>query len=394
MNKYLYLLSLFVFISCGSSKKANEALNTGNYYNAINTSIAKLADNKTRKSNQQYITILEDAFTKNVQRELERINFLKKENNPANYAQIYDLYMNLNDVQERIKPLLPLYLNDENREATFNFKSYSDQILGAKTKLASYLYDNASNLLNNAVNKYDYRKAYDDLTYLDELNPNYKDVHEKIELAYNKGLDYVVVDLINDTDKVLPRQLEDDLLNFNTYGLNDLWTVYHTNPQRNMRYDYELRIKFNDILISPEQVSEKEIIKEKQVKDGWEYLTGDDGKVVKDSLGNAIKVDKYRTVTCNFYRFSQHKDVQIAGTVSYFDLQTKQQINSYPLASGFVFENDYANYRGDKRALDDSLTKLLSAKAVPFPSNEQMIYDAGEDLKNKIKSILIRYKFN
>lgn len=394
MNKYLILLSLLFFISCGSSKKAKEALNTGNYYNAINTSIARLADNKTRKSNQQYIAILEDAFTKNAQRELEKITFLKKENNPTNYAQIYDLYMNLNDVQERIKPLLPLYLNDENREATFNFKNYSDQILSAKTKLASYLYENASNLLNNAVNKYDYRKAYDDLTYLDELNPNYEDVHEKIELAYNKGLDYVVVDLINDTDKVLPRQLEDDLLNFNTYGLNDLWTVYHTNPQRNMRYDYELRIKFNDILISPEQVSEKEIIKEKQVKDGWEYLTGDDGKVVKDSLGNAIKVDKYRTVTCNFYRFSQHKDVQIAGTVSYFDLQTKQQINSYPLASGFVFENDYANYRGDKRALDDSLTKLLSAKAVPFPSNEQMIYDAGEDLKNKIKSILIRYKFN
>jgi hypothetical protein len=32
-------------------------------------------------------------------------------------------------------------------------------------------------------------------------------------------------------------------------------------------------------------------------------------------------------------------------------------------------------------------------RAVPFPSNEQMVYDCGEDLKLKLKDILGRNKF-
>ena len=394
MKNVIYLFVSIILLSCGTAKKTREALNTGNYYNAINTSVDRIADNKTKKSNQQYIYMLEDAYAKNMQRELETIEFLKKENNPANYEQIYTIYGQLNNIQERIKPLLPLHLNDEQRDARFKFKDYTDAILGAKSNLSEYLYSNATKLINNASTKYDYRKAYDDLKYLEQINPGFKDVKSKIEFSYAKGLDYVMVHLFNQSDKVLPQRLEEDLLNFNTYGLDDLWTSYHSNPQKSINYDYDLQIHFNDIAIGPEQISEKQVIKEKQVKDGWEYLKNSKGQVVKDSLGNDIKVDKFRTATCNFYRFSQRKDVHIAGTVTYINLRTGQAINSYPLTSGFVFEHEYARYDGDKLALDDDMIKLTGLKAVPFPSNEQMIYDAGEDLKNNIKAIIKKYPFN
>jgi len=36
---------------------------------------------------------------------------------------------------------------------------------------------------------------------------------------------------------------------------------------------------------------------------------------------------------------------------------------------------------------------LLKYKHVPFPSNEQMIYDSGEDLKQKIKYIITNNQF-
>ena len=36
----------------------------------------------------------------------------------------------------------------------------------------------------------------------------------------------------------------------------------------------------------------------------------------------------------------------------------------------------------------------LNAREVPFPSNEQMVYDAGEDLKERLKSIVSQYQFN
>lgn len=390
----LYSIILVFLIACGGVKKTQEAINTGNYSTAINKSIKNLADNKTKKSNQPYVLLLEEAFKKYTQRELEHIAYLKKEGNPANYDAIYNSYTYLKNIQEQIKPLLPLQVYEENRNAKFSFTNYDNEILVAKDYLSDYLYNNSSELLMNAKYKEDYRNAYRDFKYLNELSPGYSDSKEKMEEAYIKGLDYVKVNMVNETEQIVPVRLEEELLNFNTYGLNDLWTQYHTNPLADVNYDYEMQVAFRAINISPEQIQEKQIIKEKQVKDGFEVLVDAEGRVIKDSLGNEIKVDRFRTVSCNFYQFTQLKSAQVTGNVSYIDLQNKQQLNSYPISSEFIFEHVYANYNGDKRALDNDLVPLLNRVAVPFPSNEQMVYDAGEDLKSKLKDIVIRQKFN
>ncbi len=395
MKKLLLLSGILLFmLSCGGVKKTQQAINTGNYMNAINSAVQKLAENKDKKSNQSYVLLLEEAFRKNTERELEHIAFLRKDGNPANLETIYKGYENLNRIQEAIKPLLPLRVNDENRNAEFSLTNYDNKIITTKNELSSYLYDNALNLLTNATNKYDYRKAYDDFEYLNEINPGYGDIRFKMEEAYQKGQDYVKVEMINNTEKIIPVKLEEELLNFNTFGLEDKWTKYHTNHLANIDYDYDMQIELREINISPEQVNEKQIIKEKQIKDGQKYLLDNEGNVVKDSLGNKIKVDKFKTVKCNFYQFTQFKTAQVTGQISYQDLETKQQLNSYPLTSEFVFEHVYANYDGDKRALENELVSLLNLAAVPFPSNEQMVYDAGEDLKNRIKGVITSHRFN
>lgn len=394
MKRILLLTAVSIFfISCSGVKKTQEAINTGNYLSVIQTSIKNLAANKTRKSNQPYISLLEDAFKKNTERELNQIAFYKKDGNAANFENIFNAYSRLKNIQEQIKPLLPLRITEENRNANFTMTNYDDKILSSKKQLAEYLYNNASNLLANAVNKDDYRRAYDDFNYLNELSPNYADSRLKIEEAHNKGIDYIKVKLINSTDKIIPVRLEDDLLNFNTYGLNDLWTAYHTQPMNNIVYDYEMEVDFREINISPEQIREKEFVKESQIKDGYKYVLDENDEVVLDEDGNKVKTDKFKTVRCNFYQFTQSKSAQVTGVVSFIDLNTKQQINTYPLASEFVFEHNYANYRGDKRALTSDLISMLSLKSVQFPSNEQMVYDAGESLKANLKNIITRHKF-
>ncbi len=395
MKKALLYLSVIVFlIACGGVKKTQEAINTGNYQQAINSALRNLADNKDKKGHQPYVLMLEEAFSKNMERELQNISYLEKDGNPANLEAIYKGYSQLKNIQQRIRPLLPLYLRDEGRDARFNFKNFDEVIIDSKDRLSEYLFDNALSLYNNASSKLDYRRAYEDFRYLDEINPGFGDTKEQMELAYQKGLDFVKVKMINDTQMVIPNRLEEELLNFNTYGLDDLWTQYHSNPLNEVKYDYEMQVAFRDINISPEQVNEKQFIKEKQVVDGYKYLEDENGNLVKDSLGNEIKVDNFKTVTCNYYQFTQQKLAQVTGTVSYIDLQTKQQLNTYPLASEFVFQHVYANYNGDRRALDNNLIALLNLGAVPFPSNEQMVYDAGEDLKARLKEIVVRHRFN
>ena len=248
--------------------------------------------------------------------------------------------------------------------------------------------------MNTASNKYDYRQAYDELKYLNEINPGYYNTVAKMEEAYQKGLDYVKVEVNNDTEQIIPKRLEEELLDFNTYGINNFWTTFHSSPIKNVKYDYAMQLDFREINISPERVNETQIIREKRIKDGFEYVLDQNGNVAKDSLGNDIKVDKFKTVKCDFYRFTQLKTAQIGAKVNFKDLQSGQIVNSYPLSSEFIFEHIYANYQGDRRALDNDLVALLDLAAVPFPSNEQMVYDAGEDLKARLKDIVRRNNFN
>ena len=394
MKKFLLFSFIGLLLSCSGVKKTQEALNSGNYEAAINKAVMNIAENKTKKSNQTYIVLLEEGYKKNTERELQHIKFLKKDGNAANYEEIYNTYGRLKSIQERIRPLLPLYIQDENRKAQFNFKNYDEDIIAAKTNLSEFLYNKATTLLKDANYKSDYRNAYNDLNYLEEINPNFKDVVSKIDEAYKKGLDFVIVEMTNNTDQIIPKRLEDELLNLNTYGLNSDWTEYHTNRIQNQLYDYQMEVSFQDINISPEQIREKQISKEKQIKDGYTFVEDRNGNVVSDSLGNSIKVDKFKTVRCDFYQFTQFKSAQVTGVVSFIDIKKQPKINQYPLSSQFVFEHIYANYDGDKRALDNDLVSLLQLARVPFPSNEQMVYDAGEDLKNNLKNILNNQRFN
>ncbi|HBK82122.1 MAG TPA: hypothetical protein DDZ41_00750, partial [Flavobacterium sp.] len=111
------------------------------------------------------------------------------------------------------------------------------------------------------------------------------------------------------------------------------------------------------------------------------------------SLGKPVKVDNFKTVQINIYEFKQFKSVQVTAKVDYIDYRSNQTIDTFPLASEFIFENIYATFNGDKRACEDDYHRFFNQRAVAFPSNEQMIFDSGEDLKAKLKEIITRNRF-
>jgi hypothetical protein len=82
-----------------------------------------------------------------------------------------------------------------------------------------------------------------------------------------KGTDYVIVST-KDTDQLIPARLQSDLMDFNTYGL-DQNGLFDNSKQKGVTYNYGLILNFQQIDISPEQIKEKEFIKEKQIKDGF-----------------------------------------------------------------------------------------------------------------------------
>ena len=393
MQKLLLLITaVAVLISCGSAKTTEQALNTGNYDKAISISIQKLQNNKTKKGNQKYVLMLEDAFAKSVERDEERIAFLKKDANPENAEEVFNLYSNLRLRQEQIKPLLPLPIFETGKNAHFIFKNYDDAYIASKNDLSEHLYQKALPFVN-AENKVTLRTVYNELQYINQINPNYKDVQSLMNHVHELGTDYILVSMKNDSETIIPENLEEYLLNFDTYGLNDFWSVYHNSNVEGFDYDFGLELNLTDILVSPERISEKEIVEEKMIKDGFKYAVDEDGNQLVDSIGNKIKIDNMIKVRCHLYRFAQSKSSKVNGKVKYVDLKTNQVFQVYPISSEFVFNHVYATHRGDKRAFRASYIDLLELKAVPFPSNEQMVYDTGSDLKNNLKHIIQSNQF-
>lgn len=393
MKKTTLFLFLILFtVGCGV-KQTQNFVGSGDYDSAIEKAVSNLRNNKDKKGKQDYVYLLEEAFAKAKDRDLRNITMLAKDANPRNLEEIFNTYIQLNNRQEKIKPVLPLKLLKEGRNAMFPFDDYTDQIIDSKNALSRYLYDNAKGLLGTK-DKVNYRRAYDDLVYLDQLTPNYKDVRKLIDEAKFKGTDFVHVYTKNETKIIIPSNLQSALLDFSTYGLNDKWTAYHGSKQNNIVYDYAMAINFRQINISPEQFKEKEFVNEKEIIDGKKKLLDARGRVVKDSLGKDVMVDNIKIVAIKINEFRQFKTAQVVAKIDYLDLRTNQLIQTFPVSSEFLFENIYAKYRGDLRAIENEYHPYFRNRPVPFPSNEQMVYDTGEDLKARLKDIITQNRIS
>lgn len=392
MKKITLVLSFFLLLSACGVKQTQNLLSSGNYDQAIDNAVSNLRSNKDKKSKQDYVYLLEEAFVKAKERDLNAIAMLAKEANPAQLEKMYTTYVQLNSRQEKIKPVLPLKLLKEGRNAIFPFDNYSDQIIDSKNALSAYLYANAKKLMGTS-DKMNFRKAFDDLEYLNQINPNYKNVLQLMDEAKFKGSDYVWVYTKNETNMIIPVRLQNDLLDFSTLGLNDKWTVYNSNKQKGIDYDYGMVINFRQIYISPEQIKEREFVKERVIKDGVKKLIDANGKEVLDEKGKVVMVDNLITVNARIYEFRQFKSCQITAKIDYINFKNNQLLQTFPLTSEFIFENIYATYKGDRRASDDNYYSYFDQRPVLFPNTEQMIYDTGEDLKAKIKDIITRNRF-
>lgn len=392
MKRFLLCTVLVsVLVSCSAKKQIEEAISHGNYDQAISEALRKLENNKDKKRKKDYVIMLKEAYDKVLTEDLAQIEHLKKDGNPELYKTIYESYADLEARQNAIKHVMPLKING--KTISFTFNDYSNELVEYRYKTSDYLMDKGLDLLDTE-DKFNAREAYTIFDYVDRINPNFEDVRDLMQEAHVKGMDYVHVSILNETHQIIPQRLEAELLDFNTYGLNQFWTTYHAIADNTIGYDYAMELQLKRINISPERVNERQLLREKQIVDGWEYLLDDNGNVAKDSLGNDIKVDKIVNVRARFFEVLQTKSSQVIADVVYKDLKQNQVIDAFTVDSGFTFENVFGRFKGDRRALNRDDVNLLRQRQLSFPSDEQMVYDSGEDLKLKLKNIISSYRLN
>jgi hypothetical protein len=390
MKKVFCVIFILSLVACNSTKKVKQNLLSGNYYEAIQMAVNQLQKGKSNNKTQEQKLLLQQAFEKYVNKKKDQIKFWEKENVAQNAENIYNAYLDLKNIQNQIKPFLPINHPDKKKPLKFKIDNYSDDILIAQDQYLSVLYNDAQNLIN-PDNKLNSRDAFYKLKEVINIDPNYKNASILREDAYQLGLEYVFIKAYNDTEKVIPEPLLVDLLDIDTYGLNDFWTVYHRNKESNINYDYDIVIAFKSIIFSPERIIEKEESLSGEIEENL-YQRNSDGEIIRDENGEKLTYTRTIQREGRLQTIRQVKSVRVGAQVEYYRLPNDQRMAAYDLNSEYIFDNIYGLFEGDERILTDEQVAIINNRAVAFPSNEQMLLDAGNDIKNQLKQILKRNK--
>lgn len=382
---FLFLTMVTMIVACASPKKVME---DGRYDDAVRLAIKRIKGKAEPKL--KHVLVLEEAYRKAHSRDLDQIAYLKGANRDENWPKIYRIYRNIEDRQRAIDPFIPLYA-DNGYLAEFGLVKVAPLLVEAKERTADYYYDAARVRLEAARNgdKYAAREALRFLEKIDPLFRNYKDVDRWKAVAVELGTEYWLISLKNKSGAIMPPFFERDLLSIGGRDLDERWTKFYTKPVEGIKYDYEVALAIHGLDVSPEVAKERQFDESKEMEDGFEYVLDANGNVMKDSLGNDIKVPRYTWISATVLEIHQVKTAEVRGRLTIEDLVEGRIIHSEPVNAGHRFEN-YAStmVRGDRRALKRETKNSLGNGPIPFPTDEAMLLSTMEALKDELSRFL------
>ena len=369
------------FTSCTSPQKL---VDSGDYDTAIQLAARRLAGQKNKKA--KLVLALEEGFAKATERDMRLAERLRRQGEPENWVQINDIYRRVRNRQERVAPLLPL-ISKEGIKANFQFVKVDELEYESRQKAADYLYARATNWMEDARrgDKQAARRAYEELDKIDQYFQDYKDKNRLKQTAHDLGTTNILVRLENNSRALMPATLEREIRRISVRDLNSFWQAYYTEKAQGIDFDYEVVMSINGLEVGPNVIKEREFEEAKEIEDGFDYVLDKKGNVMKDSLGNDIKVPRKVFIRAQVFETYQTKVASISGRLEFYDLETRELVDTRPLAADAVFENYASTFRGDKRALQPETLKRIGNRPLPFPTDEALLLTAAERLKPVIK---------
>lgn len=383
MKFKLLSIALVALILAGCSE-SKMLINNGQYDLASLAAADRLRSNK---KNEKEALRLEEAFRIAQEQDFKRIQQLRAEGNPNNLKEIYQIYEKINQRQNAVAPLLPIFLRNSFREIDVKIVDITAELANSKNQSIEFTYQTANKLLESNL-KSDVRKAFNMYNEVERMYPNYKDAVSKKREAASKGIVNVGVVVKNTANVILPKDFDELILDFSTWGLRHQWVNFDKSYNPNLKYDYAVVMNIRGMDVSPEQLNTREFEETKTIQDGFEYVLDKKGNVMKDSLGNDVKTPKMVTLRARVFETRQFKTAIMTGSWEVKNLNTNKTITEVPFGETVNFENYHGTFRGDKRALTQQSLNRIGGRVMPFPSSFQMINNVAEMAKLKLKSTI------
>ena len=375
------MVSALLLAGCGSAKKQ---LESGNYDAAINKAVTELRKN-SRSSKD--IEALERAMDIALEQDNERIRFLKMEGRANAWDEIYLIYKKMSDRQSMVRTVTPIEY--EGRTIEWPYVDYMQEMVAAKKKAADFYYAHGQELMENGT-KDSYRQAYNEFVRATEyVGDGYEGIDQLMQEARYLGISRVYVTVKNYSTVNFPEDFVQELLALDLPRLNSEWVEYYTTiPQNDTQFDYLVNVNMRNVGVSPDRQFQRDTLVKRTVEDGFEYVMDERGNVKKDSLGNDIKVKKYKELQCALIRTFQVKECLIDGDVEMLALYPEKTIKKEPIGATSNFNHVSARAIGDENALSDDQKRMLKSEVVEFPTDLDMVIMCTENLKTAIRGFM------
>jgi hypothetical protein len=377
----IVFVSALLLAGCGSAKKQ---LESGNYDAAINKAVTELRKNPRSSKD---IETLERAMDIALEQDNERIRFLKVEGRANAWDEIYLIYKKMSDRQSMVRTVTPIEY--EGRTIQWPYVDYMQGMVEAKKKAADFYYAHGRELMENGT-KDSYRQAYNEFVRATEyVGDGYEGIDQMMQEARYLGISRVYVTVKNYSSVNFPEDFVQELLALDLPRLNSEWVEYYTTiPQNDTQFDYLVNVNMRTVGVSPDRQFQRDTLVKRTVEDGFDYVKDERGNVMKDSLGNDIKVKKYKELQCALIRTFQIKECIMEGDVEMLSLYPEKTIKKEPIGATSNFEHVSARAIGDENALSDDQKRMLKSEVIEFPTDLDMVIMCTENLKTAIRGFM------
>jgi hypothetical protein len=238
-----------------------------------------------------------------------------------------------------------------------------------------------------AGDKQSSRSAYYSFKKANEFVPGYKDLRQQMAVAYQNSIIKVVINPVRDFSyysnrtswntfgnnfnyDFFQRNLVRDLGGYNSKKASALFYTDMEAARENINPDWEIDLTWVDLYIPEPATNRYTRNVSKQIQTG------------SDTSGKAIYQTVYATLDIVKRYFNATGDME----VRIIDVNERKTITTNRFTSRFNWQEEYATYSGDSRALSNNEYALLNNNSYRIPRKEDILDRIAEDIFPQVKS--------
>lgn len=342
---YILIITLF-FQSCSSGWKQ---LEKGNYDQAVYNAINRL---KSKSSHSKARAALSEGFNLAVKNHLQKIERARYSSASFKWDEIVYSYEDLNKLSEALESCSACL------SIVSGHKFYDSELNFARQQAAAERYNAAKKLLAEG-NRESAKVAYRYFELTEYFEPDYKDTRKLLDEAYFAATLKVIVEPVRVNSNIyklsndyFQSKLDEFMMNYESKNFVMFLRPEEANKQK-IKPDHIMILSFDDFVVGQTYVKERvEEIRKDNV------LLGE----------TAGRRPVYGTVTAHLSIFETTISSGGLLDMTILEARTNRILNQQKMPGTFVWQDVWATYKGDERALSSEQLALTRKRAaIPPP---------------------------